>query len=288
MTIIDIIRSELLTVLENNPSKNIAYHNNFHMIKVAEIAAELWKNDYSYLEIGDAWGEIALLISAMLHDWGHSGGHETDDVNIRVACTEAEIFISGSLVSWPEVRTIITEAIQCTQFPFVRPPKNKVERVLRDADLLYTAIYGDPAVVIEHLRSEVEVSQGRSITRREMLRGQEDFLKSAVMFTPHGEKLWTEHAYLFFQSMCDYVNRLEPPVIDTCNLGHKFAKLHDHPLKDGAPRCPHCMAMGLDSIRSQKEMQLKSILSFIDEGCDELLIRRIWERAMRVGHNAER
>ena len=34
---------------------------------------------------------------------------------------------------------------------------------------------------------------------------------------------------------------------------------------------------------TKKEAQLTAILSFIDEGCDELLIRRIWERAMRAG-----
>ena len=35
---------------------------------------------------------------------------------------------------------------------------------------------------------------------------------------------------------------------------------------------------------TKREAQLTAILSFIDEGgCDELLIRRIWERAMRAG-----
>jgi len=34
--------------------------------------------------------------------------------------------------------------------------------------------------------------------------------------------------------------------IDTCPAGHKFAKLPDHPLKDGTPRCPHCMAQEIE------------------------------------------
>lgn len=33
---------------------------------------------------------------------------------------------------------------------------------------------------------------------------------------------------------------------------------------------------------SKQERQLEAILSFLDEGCDELLIRRIWERALRA------
>lgn len=35
-------------------------------------------------------------------------------------------------------------------------------------------------------------------------------------------------------------------------------------------------------MEAKQEKILKEILSFIDEGCDELLIRRIWERALRA------
>lgn len=38
--------------------------------------------------------------------------------------------------------------------------------------------------------------------------------------------------------------------IEMCDEGHKFAFLEDHPRKDGAKRCPHCMAVGLDIARS--------------------------------------
>lgn len=75
------------------------------------------------------------------------------------------------------------------------------------------------------------------------------------------------------------------PVIDTCDLGHKFAKLGDHPMKDGVARCPICMSVGLDKARLDNEKQLKSILMFIDEGVDELLVRRIWERALRSNNS---
>lgn len=37
--------------------------------------------------------------------------------------------------------------------------------------------------------------------------------------------------------------------IETCNLGHRFYFMEDHPKKDGAKRCPHCMVMGLDDAR---------------------------------------
>lgn len=41
------------------------------------------------------------------------------------------------------------------------------------------------------------------------------------------------------------------PVIDECESSHKFAKLPDHPMKDGFPRCPHCLAIGRDLLWDQ-------------------------------------
>lgn len=73
-------------------------------------------------------------------------------------------------------------------------------------------------------------------------------------------------------------------VIDTCDNGHKFAKLPDHPLKDGRPRCPHCMAVGLDRARTEKDKQLEAIRSIIDNGCDEVKVRRVWECALIEGN----
>lgn len=55
--------------------------------------------------------------------------------------------------------------------------------------------------------------------------------------------------------------RLKPPapavpddaVIETCDHGHRYAKLPDHPRRDGKPRCPHCLAIGLDAARARSE-----------------------------------
>lgn len=47
------------------------------------------------------------------------------------------------------------------------------------------------------------------------------------------------------------VSLIVQAVIETCDFGHKFAKLPDHPKKDGLARCPHCMASGLDALRKE-------------------------------------
>jgi hypothetical protein len=39
---------------------------------------------------------------------------------------------------------------------------------------------------------------------------------------------------------------LQSAVIERCEHGHRFAKLPDHPMRHGLPRCPQCMAIGLD------------------------------------------
>ena len=45
----------------------------------------------------------------------------------------------------------------------------------------------------------------------------------------------------------------EIATIDKCDQGHKFAKLPDHPFKDGKVRCPYCIAEGLDRFISHSQ-----------------------------------
>jgi len=54
-------------------------------------------------------------------------------------------------------------------------------------------------------------------------------------FRPNGEPVQTDAA------------------IDVCDMGHRFAKLPDHPTRDGRPRCIHCLAQGFDLLRAQNK-----------------------------------
>lgn len=58
------------------------------------------------------------------------------------------------------------------------------------------------------------------------------------------------------------VSLIAQAVIETCDFGHKFAKLPDHPKKDGLARCPHCMASGLDAVRKEVDSLRHYISSF--------------------------
>jgi hypothetical protein len=40
------------------------------------------------------------------------------------------------------------------------------------------------------------------------------------------------------------------PIV-SCAQGHRFAALPDHPVTDGAPACPHCLARTVDEYRKR-------------------------------------
>ena len=81
------------------------------------------------------------------------------------------------------------------------------------------------------------------------------------------------------------------PVIDSCDQGHQFAKLNDHPVNsEGRPRCPHCLAIGLDRSRQvERELFNKMIEAILKVDFnkltvgEELIIRRSYERARIAG-----
>lgn len=77
---------------------------------------------------------------------------------------------------------------------------------------------------------------------------------------------------------------MSEPVIETCDMGHMFAKLPDHPKNSmGHAACPHCLVEGKIRLTHDKQLMLKAILEHIEKGVDELTVRRIWESALISG-----
>jgi hypothetical protein len=246
----------LLKDLEDNPSKDAPYHNNYHMVLMSRIAVVIL-NDITTIPdivIDHEWATLVVMTAGMLHDYAHTAGKSKDSTNILRAYIHAESFIDNCPIPFPDrMKELVLDAIRCTEYPFVIEPKNYIERVIRDADILYAAVSGSSETIMEHLRSEIEVSHGNAITYREILDNQKLFLESATLFTRAGKLMWDTHAPQYFKDMERYLELhtvSTDPVVDTCDLGHKFAKLPDHPYKDGIARCPHCMAIGLDSART--------------------------------------
>lgn len=54
--------------------------------------------------------------------------------------------------------------------------------------------------------------------------------------------------------LLDRLEAAERAVIDTCDQGHRFAKLPDHPTQNaGQARCPHCLVQGMQAVRDERD-----------------------------------
>ena len=84
-------------------------------------------------------------------------------------------------------------------------------------------------------------------------------LEKEVLALKHnvvGSQDYTQGRWDVLGEVQDVIRKHALPVIDTCAFGHKFAKLSDHPKKDGKARCPHCLAIGLDVARALADREL--------------------------------
>lgn len=125
------------------------YHNELHCRMVATVAVYLAKS------CGISDTDIALLeLAAFLHDVGHSGGIDTDDVNINFVLD----YIKDSKYV-PQLTEVAMETlkglIRATEFP--RSGEvifTELERILQDADLIATTLCKDSTEYLIDLYEE--------------------------------------------------------------------------------------------------------------------------------------
>lgn len=61
----------------------------------------------------------------------------------------------------------------------------------------------------------------------------------------------------------------ERTTIEMCDLGHKFARMPDHPRRNDRYSCPHCMVDGLDRLRHSAAMDREAWRRRIQAARDE-------------------
>lgn len=218
---LDALLKEIIAYLKlHNPNPMAPYHNNEHMEGVWHIAKDIWaieKNDPLYaLPDKEEVMTIQLMLATMFHDFGHTGGMMSDRENIKRSVKALKRFV---LVDSKVINKKVTKKykdsigfmlwgavalIDVTEYPFVKNPVNKMEFIMRDADLLYTTVRGEPEVVMEALRTEIERSQGKAISYADMAAGQQAFMSKVRMFTATGERIWNEKSQAFFAKLDDY------------------------------------------------------------------------------------
>ena len=186
------------------------YHNLKHIHGMHSIArrlgvtASLTEHEFEILDY-----------ACLFHDVLHTGGKESDSYNIHNAIILFRHYVELvnkeylDTVREPVITDIVAEAvvrvISCTEFPFTREPETEVERCIRDADILYATLHSDPSVIMDDLRSEMEISQKRSISYAAMYEGQLTFMANLTLYTIEGRRLFGIHTPTYLAKMKAYV-----------------------------------------------------------------------------------
>ena len=165
----------ILTKLEKGLDKRLYYHNVKHTIDVI--------NQVEILGIGEGVSEEEMIIlktAALFHDLGHTISfvdHEEQGI----------IFAKDILPDYnysKEQIEIISELIYATKFP--PKPRNKLERIICDADLDYL---GRPDFIPSSHNLYLEMFEhGRIKNKEEWNKIQVDFLKTHQYYTETARK----------------------------------------------------------------------------------------------------
>lgn len=191
---------------ENNPAADLPYHNSMHQILVAVMAHRLYTmSQQHYLAPLDDSTLPALFLAGLFHDFNHSGGVETDDINIRraldglaaavVDLTDTSKPFDQVVVSIPsEIYKKAKCFIQATEWPWKPFPLDDSTRgfdYLRDADILASSMVAGLCAPIHGLPQELKHKlNGNVLTPLEMAAGQREFLSTVKLNTLEGMVLW--------------------------------------------------------------------------------------------------
>jgi len=191
-----------------NPS-TAPYHCNRHMLHMSRLAYNLYAAEFPHGKL-DPKEALNLTYAALFHDFGHSGGRLPDSENIKIA-TEAAMRYVTMEKNNPDYtshqyldRELITRLIQVTEYPFIHEPQTLLEKCIRDADVLYSTLMGEPAIIMEDMRAEAQVRLGHEVSYEDMQKGQIAFISTVQLFLPFSQQLWDNHVDGFIDSILAY------------------------------------------------------------------------------------
>lgn len=114
----------------NNGSSN-PYHNINHTFRMMQLVIEVLES--GLYSSGYGIKEDRLLLFAMFHDFGHSGGRLEDSDNVRISLLHLKNFLGtqGDIVSLED-----REILEDTIYPYSDEPKTIEGKILRECDCL--------------------------------------------------------------------------------------------------------------------------------------------------------
>lgn len=186
--------------LRSNQSNTLPYHNALHTMYIIEDAYEgalaeglAPTKDHPIMK--------ALILAAMYHDWGHTGGifrldpervksgntkASPDSINIRLAVEKVKGLLTEGF--WPTGVSLdqVISSIKATQYPYDVPPEDLTPsgRILRDADILTSCRDSKVFLCLFGLSQELGVSMDLwpELNKR--------FVQSIEQSTDWGKRRW--------------------------------------------------------------------------------------------------
>lgn len=186
-------------VMQNNPSKDLPYHNNIHQLLMAVTAVRLYTVTPRVslgLDNFDFEEATALFVAGLFHDYNHTGGKDEDYINIHYAleafCVFMTQFRSPTRININE--QMVMALIRSTEWPWKKEEFHYLQGILRDADILVQLELVGTFMPIDGLPRELEHRLGKLVTPVEMANGQEQFMTSVELNTDAGKRMW-EHLF---------------------------------------------------------------------------------------------
>lgn len=165
-------------VKEKNPSNNLPYHNWYHALCMVEKVVE--GANFHYLPYRSI---RHLVVAALFHDFAHTGGKESDTININRALQGLWAFADrspGRTVSPGIDMFEVEELIGVTEYPYVLDPLCAEHKIIRDADLMQGFRETWKEMIIDGLRQELAVKFKREVPELEMCHLQVSFVNNVI------------------------------------------------------------------------------------------------------------
>jgi hypothetical protein len=174
-------------MLDFNAGNNHPYHNLYHSTCVMLNAYEgAWSTIDHSIDYDEVQEDIrGLCVGALMHDFNHSGGHLSDEENIKHAqqgLRIAQSYANSKLLGLsPRSLAVAESVIKVTQYPFIHEPISFYEQIIRDADLMMPYEEDPDALQKQYigLKNEIEIQKGE-FTPQNFAVGVKKFLSMEV------------------------------------------------------------------------------------------------------------
>lgn len=175
-SIISEVKDHAIEVLSKQLPDNMTYHSINHTIDVVASAEEIAEKQQLSEE------DLELVqIAAWFHDLGYTKGCDHHEKN---GAEMAREFLQEK--NFPAVKIEqVVGCIMATQMP--QSPKNNLEKILCDADLMHLAD-DDYFKKADLLHQEIETTKFCKIPENEWLQMNQEFLDKHCFFTDYAKK----------------------------------------------------------------------------------------------------